>query len=131
MFRVLPYRNPSRFVRVAMTDVKAPDDGGVVSAPVSLSWRKYRKKVGQFAVGALREEQLNHVVVFAHDCNDERPFARLAFDVNTLLQKSLHHVRIVILGGANQLPIGTEVLVSFATRRGCWWPISNNHHYCL
>jgi putative ABC transport system permease protein len=50
VFRVLPFRNPSRFVRVSMTDVEAPYDGGVVSAPVLLNWREQGKKVGQFAV---------------------------------------------------------------------------------
>ncbi len=50
VFRVLPYRNPSRFVRVSMTDVKAPDDGDWVSAPVLLSWSEHGKNIGQFAV---------------------------------------------------------------------------------
>jgi putative ABC transport system permease protein len=50
VFRALPYHDPSRLVRVSMTDLKAPEEGGGVSVPVLLNWRKHAKKIGQFAV---------------------------------------------------------------------------------
>jgi hypothetical protein len=49
VFRALPYSNPSRLVSVTMTDLRASEEGGLVSVPVFLNWREHGNKVGQFA----------------------------------------------------------------------------------
>jgi putative ABC transport system permease protein len=50
VLRALPYRKPSKLVSVSMTDLNAPEEGGGVSVPVLLNWRRRAKKIGQFAV---------------------------------------------------------------------------------
>jgi predicted permease len=49
VFRALPYGHPSRLVRVSMTSLRAPEEGGQVSSAVLLNWREHARKIGQFA----------------------------------------------------------------------------------
>jgi predicted permease len=58
VFRTLPYRNPSRLVSVTMTDIKAPEEGGWVSAPVLMNWNRNGRKVGGFAVSHWASETM-------------------------------------------------------------------------
>jgi hypothetical protein len=58
VFRALPYPHPSSLVHVAVIDPKAPDDAGLVSAPIFLNWNQHAKEVGQFALSSWRSKTM-------------------------------------------------------------------------